>query len=119
MVGSVLVDDRPGRTQSGRPVARLLREAGVRRDDDQIVEAPGVDRAVGCEVGRHADDRLEAWRARVIVHESEEAYLRCGDAPLPVKIDISNASRLALVVDFGERADEGDHADWLNARLVP
>ena len=44
--------------------------------------------------------------------------LRGGDPPLPISIDISNANRIDLVVDFADRADQWDHADWLDARFV-
>jgi len=44
--------------------------------------------------------------------------VRGGQSPLPVSVDIAGAKRLDLVVDFAERADELDHADWLNARLI-
>jgi hypothetical protein len=37
---------------------------------------------------------------------------------LPIAVNVTNASRLALVVDAADRGDEGDHADWLNARLI-
>jgi hypothetical protein len=38
--------------------------------------------------------------------------------PVPVSVDLSDAKRLDLVVDFAERADQLDHANWLDARLV-
>jgi hypothetical protein len=44
--------------------------------------------------------------------------LRGGDRPLPISIDISGANRIDLVVDFADRADQWDHADWLDARFV-
>jgi hypothetical protein len=44
--------------------------------------------------------------------------VRGGQTPAPVSIDLAGAKRLDLVVDFADRADELDHADWLNARLV-
>ncbi len=44
--------------------------------------------------------------------------VRGGQPAIPVSIDIAGAKRLDLVVDFAERADELDHADWLDARLV-
>ena len=44
--------------------------------------------------------------------------LRGGQPPLPVSIDLDGAKRLDLIVDYADRADERDHADWLNARLV-
>ena len=54
---------------------------------------------------------------------SREIYkspiVRGGDAPLPVSVDIRDARQLSLVVDYADRADVLDHADWLNARLAP
>lgn len=59
---------------------------------------------------------------RVFV-DAEERYrstiIRGGDAPVPMSIDVAGGQTLSLVVDFAERADELDHADWLNARLLP
>ena len=43
---------------------------------------------------------------------------RGGATIIPISIDVSGAKRLDLVVDFADRADELDHADWLDARLV-
>jgi len=44
--------------------------------------------------------------------------IRGGAPPVPVRVDLAGAKQLDLVVDFAERADELDHADWLDARLV-
>lgn len=44
--------------------------------------------------------------------------IRGGMAPTPVAVDVSGAKRLDLVVDFADRADEQDYANWLDARLV-
>ena len=44
--------------------------------------------------------------------------LRGGMKPVPVSVDLTGAKRLDLVVDFADRADELDHADWLDARLI-
>ena len=44
--------------------------------------------------------------------------VRGGQAPLPISVDVAGAKRLDLVVDFADRADQVDHADWLDARLV-
>jgi hypothetical protein len=38
--------------------------------------------------------------------------------PTPISVDVRGGKRLSLIVDFAERGDELDHADWLNARLV-
>lgn len=44
--------------------------------------------------------------------------VRGGMKPLPVSVDLAGAKRLDLVVDFADRADQLDHADWLDARLI-
>ncbi len=44
--------------------------------------------------------------------------VRGGMAPVPVSVDLAGAKRLDLVVDFADRADELDHANWLDVRLV-
>jgi hypothetical protein len=44
--------------------------------------------------------------------------VRGGEPPVPISVDLHTARRLELVVDYGERGDLLDHADWLNARLV-
>jgi hypothetical protein len=44
--------------------------------------------------------------------------VRGGDAPIPVEIEFDEASRLDLLVDYGERADVLDRADWLGARII-
>lgn len=58
---------------------------------------------------------------RVFV-DSEERYrspvVRGGAAPLPISVDLTGGSRLSLIVDFADRGDELDLADWLDARLV-
>ena len=48
----------------------------------------------------------------------ESPIVRGGDAPLSLAIPLKGARRLALLVEFADRGDEGDHANWLNARLV-
>jgi len=37
---------------------------------------------------------------------------------VPARVDLAGAKRLDLVIDFADRADELDHADWLDARLI-
>ena len=48
----------------------------------------------------------------------ESPVVRGGEAPLPISIDLRHASRMALLVEFAERGDECDYADWLMAPLV-
>lgn len=44
--------------------------------------------------------------------------IRGGEAPLPVEVDLRGARGVTLTVDFADRGDELDYADWLDARLV-
>jgi hypothetical protein len=59
---------------------------------------------------------------RVFV-DAEERFrsdvVRGGDSPRPIAVDVAGGRQLSLIVDFAERGDEQDHADWLNARLTP
>ncbi len=60
-------------------------------------------------------------RFRVFVDGREQftsGPVRGGEPPRAVDLDILGAERLDLVVDFAERADVLDHANWLDARLV-
>lgn len=45
--------------------------------------------------------------------------VRGGQPPIPIDVDIAGAKRLRLVVDYADRGDELDYADWLEARAVP
>ncbi len=58
---------------------------------------------------------------RVLV-DGEEAYaseaITGDDKPLPVRVAVDGAKTLTLVVEFGERLDIGDQANWADARLV-
>jgi hypothetical protein len=59
---------------------------------------------------------------RVFV-DGEERYrspvIRGGDRPTPIEVPLAGGKQLSLVVDFADFADEQDHADWLEARLLP
>ena len=44
--------------------------------------------------------------------------LRGGDQPLSVSVPLEGAKRLELVVDYADRADVLDRANWLRARLI-
>jgi hypothetical protein len=60
-------------------------------------------------------------RFRVFVDGQEKyagAALKSGDPRAAVDVDISGGKRLDLVVDFADRADVQDRADWLDARLI-
>jgi hypothetical protein len=58
---------------------------------------------------------------RVLVDGREKfasPIVRGGDAPLPISVDVTDAQKLELVVDYADRAEVLDHANWLNARLI-
>jgi hypothetical protein len=42
---------------------------------------------------------------------------RGDDPPREVAVDLTGAKRLALVVEYADRGDERDYANWLDARL--
>ena len=44
--------------------------------------------------------------------------VRGGDPPVTVSVPLDDARVLSLVVDFTDRGDQLDHANWLSARLV-
>jgi hypothetical protein len=44
--------------------------------------------------------------------------IRGGAAPIPVRVDLAGAEGIALAVDYADRGDQWDRADWLDARLV-
>ena len=53
--------------------------------------------------------------------EWQEAYtspvVRGGDPPLPVLVELDDATQLAIVSGYADRGDECDYANWLDARL--
>jgi hypothetical protein len=48
----------------------------------------------------------------------DSAVIRGGLAPVAMSVDVSSARAMALIVDFADRGDVLDHANWLNARLI-
>lgn len=48
----------------------------------------------------------------------ESPLVRGGDKPVPLSLDVAGARQVALIVEFGERGDQLDYADWLGARFV-
>ncbi len=58
---------------------------------------------------------------RVLVDGRERflsGVVRGGDRPVPVSVDVRGGENLELVVDYADRADVLDRANWLNARLI-
>jgi hypothetical protein len=48
----------------------------------------------------------------------ESPVVHGGDKPIAMAVDVSGARAMALIVDFAERGDVLDHANWLDARLI-
>jgi hypothetical protein len=59
------------------------------------------------------DDGSGQWRER-----AASDTVRGGQPAVPLSVDLTGAKRLSLLVDYADRGDEQDHADWLDARLV-
>ncbi|MGA2059192.1 MAG: NPCBM/NEW2 domain-containing protein [Thermoguttaceae bacterium] len=60
-------------------------------------------------------------RFRVFIDGQEKfasETIRGGMKPVPISVDLTGAKQIDLVVDYADRADVLDHADWLNARLI-
>jgi len=48
----------------------------------------------------------------------ETPIVRGGEAPRSVSVAVRGAKQVALVVEYADRGDERDHADWLMARFM-
>jgi NPCBM/NEW2 domain-containing protein len=99
----------------GMPAASRLAYdvAGYRKFEAEITidEAAGLS---GSAVFKVLVERTAGqWEAAY-----ESPAMRGGDVPVPISIDLKGANRLALLVEFADRGDECDYADWLNARLI-
>ena len=61
-------------------------------------------------ISSDAADWREAYRSPI---------LRGGDKPVAISIDVRGAHFLTLVAEMADRVDQGDHAVWLDPRLLP
>jgi hypothetical protein len=87
--------------------------SGYRKFEAEIAidDAAGIDGSVVFKVVLEVEPGN--WAT---AHESP--VVRGGDAPVPVSVDLKGAGRMALLVDFADRGDVCDYANWLQARLV-
>ena len=99
-----------------------LKGLGLHSKAELIYALDGAYRRFDAELG--IDDSTAgrgSVQFRVLV-DGQEKYssktIRGGGTAVPISIDLSGAKRLELVVDFADRADVLDRADWLGARLV-
>jgi len=88
-----------------KPYRRLDAEIGI---DDETGSRGSVIFRV------YVDTGDGQWQRRY-----ESPIVRGGQAPVPISVDLKGAKRIALVADVADRGDELDHANWLDARLVP
>ena len=100
-----------------------VRAAGQETSPPPLRDEPGV-RAKQFGAQLAIDDSTDGGgsvRFHVLV-DGQERYaspiLRGGDPPVPISVDISAGRLLELIVDYADRADVLDHANWLDARLT-
>ena len=60
-----------------------------------------------------ADDGAAGWKPLYT-----SPVIRGGSEPVPLRVELNGAKRISLLVDFAERGDQQDYADWLNLHLV-
>jgi alpha-galactosidase len=86
--------------------------AGWRRLEGEVAlaDAAGLQGSV---VFKVLLETAEGWRP---AYESPVA--RGGDAPRPFSVELQGAARAALLVEYADRGDVWDHAQWLGIRLV-
>lgn len=70
------------------------------------------------ESGGSAVFRVYVARGGKLEQAYESPTVRSGDPPLPISVDLSGGKAIALVVDYADRGDQSDHADWLDAHFV-
>ena len=88
-------------------------DGAYRRLDAELAidDQTGHRGSVTCRV--FIDDGSGKWKP---VYQSP--IIRGSDAPLPLSVDLTGARQVSLIVDFADRGDELDHANWLGARLI-
>jgi hypothetical protein len=111
--------------KSGGEVA--LKGLGLHTAGRLIYEVPEKAERFEAElaIDARAGDRGSA-QFRVLMQEEngewashyESPIVRGGEAPVPISLALKNAQRIALLVDFADRGDECDYANWLDARFV-
>jgi hypothetical protein len=114
--GGVVCAKGLGMHSAARATYQLAR--GFRRfEADLALDDAAGDR--GSVIYRVFVDRAAAGESPQWKLEYESPAIRGGAARHSLRVDVSGGERLALVVDFADRGDECDYANWLLARLVP
>ena len=47
----------------------------------------------------------------------ESPIVRGGDPPLPISVNLQESQAIALIVEYADRGDGKDYANWLNAHF--
>jgi hypothetical protein len=87
-----------------QPYRFLQAELGI---DDQTQGGGSVEFRVFVDTGNGT------WQPRYT-----SLIQRGGESPTAMSVDLTDAKRISLLVEFADRGDELDDADWLNARLI-
>lgn len=106
---------------------RYIKGLGMHSSSRAVYRVAPEQRRFQAELG--ISDTANGWgsvRFRVFLHETSTGWrnaftseiVRGGDQPLPINIDLENATAVALMVDFADRGDVLDHAVWLDARFT-
>ena len=95
--------------------SRLTYSLDTTKGFERFVASVAVDDAAqrrGSVVFRVYLERNGEWKQAFV-----SSVVRSGDPPLPITVELGDATQLALVADFADRGDERDYANWLDARL--
>jgi NPCBM/NEW2 domain len=88
-------------------------DQAYRRFDAQVAIDDDAGRRGSVVFRVFVDDGSGDWQQR-----AASQIVRGGQMPEPISVDLRGVKRISLLVDFADRGDELDHADWLDARLV-
>jgi len=75
----------------------------------------GIDDEVG---GGNVEIRILLDGAQIFPKPPDKLTVSKKTAPVNIDINVTDAKKLTLVVDFGEELHVNDHADWADARLT-
>jgi hypothetical protein len=113
--GGIVCAKGLGMHSAARSTYQLARE--FRRFESDL----GLDDAAGDRgsviyrvfIDRAAPGQPPQWKL-----EYESPVIRGGAGRHSLRVDVTGAERMALVVDFADRGDECDYANWLLPRLI-
>jgi hypothetical protein len=114
-----------GRLRSGEAV--FLRGLGMHSASRVAIDLKGDEQRLEAEFALDDRAKLRGSVIGKVLLETETGkwttawespLIRGGDAPHSISVPLQGARRLALLVEFADRGDEWDHANWINARLV-